>query len=52
MVYFEETSVTNAKANQSRSKEALYLLSIPGMKASIRKGLKTPFQKCAKKLEW
>ncbi len=52
MVYFEETSVTNAKANQSRSKETLYLLSVPGMKASIRKGLKASVQECAKKLKW
>lgn len=32
--------------------ETLYLLSIPGMRESIRKGLKTPLEKCAKKLKW
>jgi prevent-host-death family protein len=32
--------------------ETLYLLSIPGMRESIRKGLKTPVQKCAKALQW
>jgi antitoxin YefM len=32
--------------------ETLYLLSIPGMRASIRKGLKTPVKKCATKLSW
>lgn len=32
--------------------ETLYLLSIPGMRKSIRKGLKTPIKKCAKKLTW
>ncbi len=32
--------------------ETLYLLSIPGMRESIRKGLKTPVQKCAKELKW
>lgn len=32
--------------------ETLYLLSIPGMRDSIRKGLKTPFKKCAKALRW
>jgi PHD/YefM family antitoxin component YafN of YafNO toxin-antitoxin module len=33
-------------------KETLYLLSIPGMRESIRKGLKTPIRKCSKKLDW
>jgi prevent-host-death family protein len=32
--------------------ETLYLLSIPGMRESIRKGLKTPVEKCAKGLKW
>lgn len=32
--------------------ETLYLLSIPGMRESIRKGLKTPVEKCAKGLRW
>ena len=32
--------------------ETLYLLSIPGMRASIRQGLKTPVKKCSKKLSW
>jgi prevent-host-death family protein len=30
--------------------ETLYLLSIPGMRESIRRGLKTPVGKCAKRL--
>jgi prevent-host-death family protein len=30
--------------------ETLYLLSIPGMRESIRKGLKTPLNKTSKKL--
>ena len=33
-------------------KETLYLLSIAGMRESIRKGLKTPLKKCGKELEW
>jgi len=33
-------------------KETLYLLSIPGMRESIQKGLKTPIKKCDKKLKW
>ena len=32
--------------------ETLYLLSIPGMRESIRKGLKTPVSKCSKDLKW
>jgi PHD/YefM family antitoxin component YafN of YafNO toxin-antitoxin module len=30
----------------------LYLLSIPGMRESIRKGLKTPIKKCSRKIRW
>lgn len=32
--------------------ETIYLLSIPGMRESIRKGLKTPLSNCAKDLRW
>ena len=32
--------------------ETLYLLSIPGMRESIRKGLKTSVKECAKELDW
>ncbi len=32
--------------------ETLYLLSLPGLRESIRKGLKTPLNKCIKKLAW
>jgi antitoxin YefM len=32
--------------------ETLYLTSIPGMRDSIREGLKTPVEKCATGLEW
>ena len=32
--------------------ETLYLTSIPGMKESIVKGLKTPIEKCDKDLNW
>ena len=32
--------------------ETLYLLSIPGMRESIRAGLNTPLKKTAKKLNW
>jgi PHD/YefM family antitoxin component YafN of YafNO toxin-antitoxin module len=32
--------------------ETLFLLSIPKMRESIRKGLKTPVDKCATELPW
>ncbi|MDD5492226.1 MAG: type II toxin-antitoxin system Phd/YefM family antitoxin [bacterium] len=32
--------------------ETLYLLSIPKMRESIRKGLKEPLSKCSKELHW
>lgn len=32
--------------------ETLYLISIPKMRESIRKGLKTPLAKCGKELHW
>jgi prevent-host-death family protein len=32
--------------------ETLYLLSIPGMRESIREGLNTPVEECAKDLDW
>lgn len=33
-------------------KETLHLLSIPGMRESIREGLETPLKNCDKKLNW
>ncbi len=32
--------------------ETLYLSSIPKMRESIRKGLKTPVEECEEKLDW
>ncbi len=32
--------------------ETLYLLSIPGMRESIRKGLAVPVSKLSKKIKW
>jgi antitoxin YefM len=32
--------------------ETLYLVSIPGMRESIRKGMKTPLEKTSKTLKW
>ncbi|HEY2414915.1 MAG TPA: type II toxin-antitoxin system Phd/YefM family antitoxin [Pirellulaceae bacterium] len=32
--------------------ETVYLLSIPGMRESIREGLTTPIEQCATELSW
>ena len=32
--------------------ETIYLLSIPGMRESIREGLQTPIDECSKELNW
>jgi antitoxin YefM len=32
--------------------ETLYLVSIPGMRESIKKGLKTPIEKCEEEPGW
>ena len=32
--------------------ETLYLLSIPGMRESIRKGMDTPLDECSDTIEW
>ena len=32
--------------------ETLYLLSVPGMRDSIREGLNTPIEDCSEELEW
>jgi len=33
-------------------RETLYLLAIPGMRDSIRKGLKMPLSKCSTAVKW
>ncbi len=32
--------------------ETLYLLSVPGMRESIKEGLETPIEKCDQELDW
>ncbi|MEG5059497.1 type II toxin-antitoxin system Phd/YefM family antitoxin [Microcoleus sp. A2-C5] len=32
--------------------ETLYLLSVPGMRESIREGMTTPIEKCDRPLDW
>ncbi|MHA7816171.1 MAG: type II toxin-antitoxin system Phd/YefM family antitoxin [Pseudohaliea sp.] len=32
--------------------ETLFLLSVPGMRESLREGLETPVEECAEELDW
>jgi PHD/YefM family antitoxin component YafN of YafNO toxin-antitoxin module len=32
--------------------ETLYLLSVPGMRESIREGMDTPVEECNEELDW
>ena len=32
--------------------ETMYLLNIPGMRASIREGLATPIEDCTEEIDW
>lgn len=45
-------SVLISEEDWSAIQETLYLLSIPGMRESIIKGMKTPVKKCSDKLVW
>ena len=36
----------------SAIQETLYLLSVPGMRESIKEGLQTPLEECSKELKW
>src|SRR3989339_553666 len=46
------TAVIVSESDWSAIQETLYLLTIQGMGESIRKGLKTPVEKCSKDLRW
>jgi antitoxin YefM len=46
------TAVLVSEEDWNAIQETLYLLSIPGMRESIRKGLKTPVSKCKPELRW
>jgi len=48
----KQLKINKIKLKSPNFKETIYLLSIPGMKQSIEKGLICPIEKCAKKLDW
>ena len=45
-------AVLVSEEDWSSIQETLYLLSIPGMGESIKKGLETPVDKCSEELSW
>jgi len=48
----QRSSVLVSEEDWRAIQETLFLLSIPGMRESIRKGLKTPLSKTSKTLGW
>jgi len=48
----DANAVLVSQEDWSAIQETLYLLSVPGMRTSIRNGLKTPVTKCATQLKW
>ncbi|HYW19980.1 MAG TPA: type II toxin-antitoxin system Phd/YefM family antitoxin [Nodularia sp. (in: cyanobacteria)] len=45
-------AVLLSEADWTSVQETLYLLSVPGMRESIREGLATPIEECDRELEW
>ncbi|MBN2753849.1 MAG: type II toxin-antitoxin system Phd/YefM family antitoxin [Candidatus Goldbacteria bacterium] len=45
-------AVLISQEDWSAIQETMFLLSIPGMRESIIKGMKTPVTKCSKRLKW
>lgn len=45
-------AVLLAEEDWSAIQESLFLLSLPGMRESIREGMATPVEQCAKELDW
>ncbi len=46
------SAVLVAEEDWRSIEETLYLLSVPGMRESIREGMQTPLDKCASELFW
>ncbi len=45
-------AVLLAEEDWNAIQESLYLISVPGMRESIRDGMKTPLSKCKKEIDW
>lgn len=46
------SAVLVSKEDWHAIEETLYLLSVPGMRESIRDGMKTPVEECSTELQW
>ena len=46
------TAILLSEEDWAAVQETLYLVSIPGMRESIREGLATPVEECEKDLNW
>ncbi|MEK6794941.1 MAG: type II toxin-antitoxin system Phd/YefM family antitoxin [Spirochaetota bacterium] len=46
------SAVLVSETDWSAIEETMCLLSIPGMRGSIKRGLKAPLDECLKKLDW
>ncbi len=46
------SAVLVSEADWRAIQETIYLSNVPGMRASIRKGLKTPLSQCSEDLKW
>jgi antitoxin YefM len=46
------SAVLLSEADWRSIEETLHLLSIPGMRESIREGLETPLEECVEELDW
>lgn len=45
-------AVLLSESDWAAVQETLYLLSVPGMRESIREGMATPIEECDRELEW
>ena len=45
-------AVLFSEADSASVQETLYILSVPGMRESIREGMATPIEECDRSLEW
>jgi PHD/YefM family antitoxin component YafN of YafNO toxin-antitoxin module len=45
-------AVLLSESDWASVQETLYLLSVPGMRESIREGMATPIEDCDRPLEW
>jgi antitoxin YefM len=48
----QSNAILISEADWNAIQETLYLLSIPGMRESIREGMNTPVEACDQELPW